>query len=257
MGYLPLSRLRALLLPGLALILWELVARSGAVSPIMCPSLKAIALELGRFVGRPDQLMEAWSSLYRALTGFALAAAVGVPAGLALGRSALATRLVDPVLAGTYPIPKVALYPIFVLAFGIGSASKISLVFLECLYPIVLAAAHGARTIDRGLIWSGFNMGASWPRVFYRIVVPAAAPVIFAGFRVALPIALIIVIVTEMVGSADGLGYVVMVSLSEFRTDRLLAAVIVTALLGVGLDRLLVLAQARLVYWTKLEAYYA
>jgi NitT/TauT family transport system permease protein len=100
-------------------------------------------------------------------------------------------------------------------------------------------------------------MGASRAQILRRVVVPATAPYLFAGFRVALPIALIVVIITEMIGSADGLGYFVMYNFSSFKTDRVLAAVAAIALLGLGLDRLLVAARDRLIFWEKLESYYA
>ena len=99
-------------------------------------------------------------------------------------------------------------------------------------------------------------MGASPATVLWRIVVPATAPYIFAGFRIALPIAMIVVIITEMISSADGLGYQVIYSLSSLKTDRMLAVVVAIALLGLALDRALVVLRDRLVYWEKLETYY-
>jgi NitT/TauT family transport system permease protein len=107
------------------------------------------------------------------------------------------------------------------------------------------------------LLWSAANMGASPGQTLRKVVVPAAAPYIFAGFRVALPIAMIVVIITEMIASADGLGYLAMYSLSSLRTDRMLAVVVIIALLGLGLDRLLVLLRDRLVFWEKLESYFS
>jgi len=245
-----------IVLPGLALLAWEVTARSGSISRIVCPSLFAIARELGTFAIRSDHLTEAWISLYRALAGFAVAAVVGVPLGLALGRSPSAARLVEPLLSATYPIPKIALFPIFVFALGIGSLSKVSLVFLECLYPIVINAAQGARAVNRVVVWSARNMGASPIQILGKVVLPAAAPAVFAGFRVALPVALIVVIITEMIGSADGLGYFVMGALADLRTDRLLAAVVVTAALGWALDGLVVGSRARLIFWEQHETYF-
>jgi NitT/TauT family transport system permease protein len=99
-------------------------------------------------------------------------------------------------------------------------------------------------------------MGASRARILRRIVVPAAAPFIFAGLRVALPVAMIVVVITEMIASADGLGYLVIYALSSLKTDRMLAVVIAISLLGLALDRALVLLRNRLVYWEKLDAYY-
>ena len=173
-----------------------------------------------------------------------------------MGRSRLAGGLLDPLFSGTYAVPKLALFPIFVFAFGIGSLSKVALVFLECLYPIVIVTSQGARGVNRVLLWSAGNLGASGAAALRRVVLPATAPFVFAGFRVALPIALIVVIITEMVSSADGLGYVVIYTLSSLRTDRMLAAVVVIAALGWALDRTLVFLRDRLIYWEKLETYY-
>jgi ABC-type nitrate/sulfonate/bicarbonate transport system permease component len=245
------------IIPGAVLLVWELAAQSGTIGRIVCPSLLAIARELGSFLIRSDRLVEAWLSLYRALAGFALAALVGVPLGLALGRSRRAARIVDPLLSATYPVPKIALFPVLVFALGIGSLSKITLVLLECLYPIVINAAQGARAVNRVLVWSSHNMGASRLQILGKIVLPAAAPSIFTGFRVALPVALVVVIITEMIGSADGLGYFVMAALADLRTDRLLAAVVVTAALGWALDWLVVAARGQLVFWERHETYFS
>jgi ABC-type nitrate/sulfonate/bicarbonate transport system permease component len=238
------------------LLAWEAASRSGLWNPLLFPSLLKISNELFVFFTKPEMLHEAWVSLYRALAGFGLAAAVGVPLGMVMGRSRLAGEVLDPFFSGTYAVPKLALFPIFVFALGIGSLSKVALVFLECLYPIVIVTAQGARGVNRVLLWSAGNLGASSALTLARVVVPASAPFIFAGFRVALPISLIVVIITEMVSSADGLGYLVIYALSSLRTDRMLAVVVVIAALGWLLDRALVALRNRLVYWEKLDTYY-
>jgi ABC-type nitrate/sulfonate/bicarbonate transport system permease component len=238
------------------LVTWELISRSGRWNPLLFPPLEKIARELFLFFTRPESLMEAWVSLQRALGGFALATLAGVTIGMLMGRSKWCAALLDPLFSGTYAVPKLALFPIFIFVFGIGSLSKVALIFLECLYPIVIVTSQGARGVSKVLLWSAHNMGASRAATLRRVVVPASAPFIFAGLRIALPIALIVVIITEMVSSADGLGYLVIYSLSSLRTDRMLAVVVVIAALGWLLDRLLVLLRDRLVYWEKLETYY-
>jgi len=235
---------------------WEAAAHSGLWSKLLFPSLTSIAYEFARFLATPEQLHEAWVSLYRALGGFALAAAVGIFVGVLMGRSKLAAGLLDPLFSGTYAVPKLALFPVFIFVFGIGSLSKVALVFLECLYPIVIMSYHGARSVNRVLLWSAQNMGASRGETLRRVVIPATAPFIFAGFRVAVPVAMIVVVITEMVSSADGLGYLVIYSLSSLRTDRMLAVVVAIALLGYSLDKAVVLARDRLIYWEKLDTYY-
>jgi NitT/TauT family transport system permease protein len=215
-----------------------------------------IANELFLFFGNIDFLMEAWISLQRAFAGFALAALAGVTVGMLMGRSAWFAALLDPLFSGTYAVPKLALFPIFIFVFGIGSLSKVALVFLECLYPIAIMTCAGARDVNRALLWSAQNMGASRAAILRRVVIPATAPFIFAGFRVAVPVAMIVVVITEMVSSADGLGYLVIYALASLRTDRMLAVVVVIAALGYALDKAVILLRDRLIYWEKLDAYY-
>jgi NitT/TauT family transport system permease protein len=241
----------------LGALVWEAAARSGAFSPLVVPSIARIGRELWWLLVRPESLADAWFSLQRAIVGFTLAAAVGVALGVLMGRSSIAAACLGPIFSGTYPIPKIALFPVFIYLFGIGSLSKVVLIFLECLYPIVVTTHAGSRAVNRVLLWSAANMGASRARILWRVVVPAAAPFIFAGFRVALPIAMIVVIITEMISSADGLGYLAMYSLASFKTDRMLAVVVMIALIGVALDWLVTLLRDRLVFWEKLDSYYA
>jgi ABC-type nitrate/sulfonate/bicarbonate transport system permease component len=248
--------LRPALLIGGLLALWELAARSGLWNRLLFPPLARIGEEFVELAFGAEGLAQAWVSLYRALGGFALAAAVGVLLGMLMGRSRFVAGLLDPLFSGTYAVPKLALFPIFIFVFGIGSLSKVALIFLECLYPIVIMTYHGARDVNRVLLWSAQNMGASRAAIFRRVVIPAAAPFIFAGFRVALPVAMIVVVITEMISSADGLGYLVIYALSSLRTDQMLAVVIAISLIGLALDRLLVVLRNRLVYWEKLDAYY-
>jgi ABC-type nitrate/sulfonate/bicarbonate transport system permease component len=250
------SRLAPFVLIAAVLVVWELAARSGLWSPLLLPSLAKIGYELGRFVSQAEALLQAWTSLYRALSGFGLAAIAGTVLGMLMGRSRVVAAMLEPLFSGTYAVPKLALFPIFIFVFGIGSLSKVALIFLECLYPIVIITSQGARNVNRVLLWSGQNMGASRATILRRIVIPATAPFIFAGLRVALPVAMIVVVITEMVSSADGLGYVVIYALSSLQTDRMLAVVVVIALLGWLLDRALVMLRDRLVYWEKLETYY-
>jgi len=250
------QRFLPFVLVGAALVIWEAAARSGMWSPLLFPSLEKIFRELALFFTKTEMLLEIQVSLERALGGFALAAAAGILLGIVMGRSRFVAGLLDPLFSGTYAVPKLALFPIFIFVFGIGSLSKVALVFLECLYPIVIMTYAGARDVNRTLLWSAQNMGASRAAILRRVVIPATTPFIFAGFRVAVPVAMIVVVITEMVASADGLGYQVIYAMSSLRTDRMLAVVIVIAALGYALDKAVVLLRDRLIYWEKLDTYY-
>ena len=250
------SGLRPVALLLFGALAWEIAARSGRFSPLIVPSLTRIGYQLWLLATQPESLAEVWYSVARGLGGFALAAVAGVALGVLMGRSATAAACFGPILSGTYPIPKIALLPIFIYLFGIGSLSKVLLVFLECLYPIVITTQAGGRAVSRVLVWSAANMGASRGRILWSVVVPATAPFIFAGFRIAMPIALVVVIITEMISSADGLGYQVIYAMASLKTDRMLAVVVVIAALGYLLDKAVVLARDRLIYWEKLDTYY-
>src|SRR4051812_21426781 len=213
--------LRPLILVLIILAAWEIAARSGMWSPILFPPLAKIGRELVAFVTSVEGARQTWVSLYRAFSGFAAAAIIGGTLGLIMGRSRWAAGLLDPLFSGTYAVPKLALFPIFIFVFGLGSLSKIALVFLECLYPMTIITYHGARSVNRVFIWSAQNMGASRIRTLARVVFPAMLPYIFAALRVALPVALIVAIITEMISSVDGLGYLVSYSLSSLKTDRM------------------------------------
>jgi len=145
---------------------------------------------------------------------------------------------------------------VVILWLGVFDVSKITMIVFDAIFPVVAATVIAIQGVDRELIWSARNMGASPIQILGKVVLPAAAPAVFAGFRVALPVALIVVIITEMIGSADGLGYFVMGALADLRTDRLLAAVVVTAALGWALDGLVVASRTRLIFWERHETYF-
>ena len=180
--------LRPLVVIIIALAAWELAARSGLWSPILFPPLAKIGSALWAFVSRPEGFTQSWTTLYRAFGGFAAAAVAGVLLGMLMGRSAFIASLLDPLFSGTYAVPKLALFPIFIFVFGIGSLSKVALIFLECLYPMVIMTYHGARSVNRVLVWSAENMGATRGEILLRVIIPATTPYIFAAFRVAVPV---------------------------------------------------------------------
>jgi NitT/TauT family transport system permease protein len=250
------KRLRPYVLILVALVAWEITARSGLWSPILFPSLERIGGQLWAFISQPEGFTQTWTTLYRTFAGFAAGALVGVLLGMLMGRSQFVAGLLDPVFSGTYAVPKLALFPIFIFVFGLGSLSKIALIFLECLYPMTIITYHGTRSVNRVFVWSAQNMGASRAATLARVVFPATLPYVFAALRVALPVALIVAIITEMISSVDGLGYLVTYSLSSLKTDRMLAIVVVISALGLALDHALVALCNRLVYWEKLDTYY-
>jgi len=239
----------------LVLVVWEALSRSGTVSRRLMPSLVEIAEASWAALASGDLLFHAGISLTRAFTGYALAIVGGILLGVAMARSRLFDALFEPLFSFGYPVPKIALYPIFILVFGFGSLSKVTLIFLECLYPITVNAFYGMRSVDRVHVWAARNMGASERQIFWRVMLPGAAPQIFAGLRIALPISMIVVIITEMIGESRGLGYYIHDSSAAFEYARSFAGVAAVAVIGFTLDRVLVGLRNRLIFWERGTAF--
>jgi len=204
--------------------------------------------------GNGALIYHAGVTVSRALTGFALAVLVGIPFAAAMARSPAMRNLFEPIFFVGYPIPKIALFPVFTYIFGIGTPSKIAFTFLECLYPIVVTCYFGFRGVQTQLIWTAQNCGAGRMMVLRRVIFPAAMPGIFSGLRIALPIAIIVVVLTEMIGDSIGLGYYITIWSTRFRFANVYAAIIVIGICGLVLDQALLVLRRRLVYWQREES---
>jgi NitT/TauT family transport system permease protein len=233
------------------MLIWEAIAHSGMISPLLWPPIEQVAYELYRFAIRGDLAFHGAITLQRALIGFLSAIVVGIVMGTLLARVRLANRLIEPIFVFGYPIPKISLYPMFIFIFGFGDLSKIVLVFLECLYPVTVQTMAGMRNAERVLVWAARNAGASRAQMFWRVLVPSAAPTIFSGIRIALPVSLIVTVITEIIGESRGLGYVVAFSSASFEPARAFAAFVVIAAIGFTFDRTLTFLRRRLIYWQK------
>ncbi|GAB7526369.1 ABC transporter permease [Paraburkholderia sp. 2C] len=230
----------------LVLLLWQCLALSGVVSPRVLPSLGTV---LEAFVG--DALSgnlpyHALVTTGRTLAGFAIGSAAGVLIGFGLARVRWFEYLFEPVFFAGYPVPKIALFPIFTFLFGIGSPSKIAFAALECLYPVVVATHLASRATAREIVWAGQNMGMSRSTLLRHVLIPAALPGILNGLRIALPIGMTVVIVTEMIGDTHGLGFYIANAGATFRYDRLYAGMLAVGLVGLVLDRALVFVSRRI-----------
>jgi NitT/TauT family transport system permease protein len=235
----------------LLLLVWELVVDSGLVQSRLLPSPVQVWWVLVAEVSGGQLVYHAAVTVSRALIGFALAALIGVPFAAAMARSALWRQLFEPIFFLGYPVPKIALFPVFTYIFGIGSPSKIAFTFIECLYPIVVTCFFGFRGIQTRLIWTAANFGASRAVILRRVILPAALPSIFAGLRVALPVAIIVVVITEMIGDSVGLGYYITIWSTRFSFANVYAAIVVIGVCGFLLDQALLMVRRRAVYWQR------
>jgi NitT/TauT family transport system permease protein len=248
-----LARVGAALAPYLSiaaiLAAWELVAAAKLVDTFFLPRVSSILAQMLEMTLDGSLIQHAAISLLRALAGFALAAVVGTAIGLGMARTRAIHWTFDLAISVGNPAPKIALLPAFILWFGIGHESKILMVALSCVFPIVLSTYVGALGVNRLLVWSALSMGTSEAAMFRKVVLPHTLPFIFTGFQIALPIALIVVFVTEMVAGGGGLGFLLIYSARFFEIPREFAALFTVLVLGFALDRLLLLTRRRTLGW--------
>jgi len=235
----------------LLLALWQIAVSSGLIESRLLPSVATVGGTLVAELADGALLYHTAVTLGRALAGFFLAALIGVPFAAAMARSSLFRNLFEPVFFFGYPVPKIALFPVFTYVFGFGTSSKVAFTFLECLYPIVVTSYFGFRGLDSRLIWVARNFGAGRLTVLRRVIVPAALPAIFSGLRVALPVSLIVVVLTEMIGDSIGLGYYITVWGTRFAFQNVYAAIVVIGACGFALDQALLVLRRRIVHWQK------
>src|SRR5437763_5876305 len=145
-------------------------------------------------------------TLYRAIAGFAIAGAAGVVIGILMTRRRWVRWFFDPIVSVGFPMPKIAFLPVFMLWLGLYDVSKISMAAFNAIFPVIAATIAAAEGVDRHLLWSARSLGASERQLLREIILPAALPQILTGLQVALPISMIVTIVTEMLMGGQGLG---------------------------------------------------
>jgi ABC-type nitrate/sulfonate/bicarbonate transport system permease component len=228
---------------------WEAVGASGIVTPFQLPRLSAVMARIWTDAVDGDLVVNTALTLYRALVGFAIAAAGGVLLGLAMARNGAVRWLLDPIVSVGFPMPKIAFLPVMMLWLGVYDLSKIAMVALDAIFPVVTATVAGIAGVDRHLLWSARSMGASEREVAWQVVLPAAFPQIMTGLQVALPIALIVAVVAEMLMGGYGLGGA-MAHASRFADSRgVFAGIVEIAVIGYALVKAMALIRRRLLIW--------
>jgi NitT/TauT family transport system permease protein len=236
----------------LVLLGWQLAALRGLPEYVLSPL--EIIRHFVQALGSAELYEHVRASLARSLPGFAIGTIFGAVLGLAAGVARWFDRLLSPAVFLTYPVPKIVMLPIFMLWFGIGELSKVLIIALACFYPVFINAYYGVRATPTILVWSALNMGAGRGEIFRRVVVPSAAPMIFAGMRVALALSFIVMFAAEMINARSGLGHLIRVAENSLRFDLMYVSLLSIATLGYAGDRLMRFAHRRLLAWQEQAA---
>lgn len=229
------------------LAVWEISARLWAM-PYFPPASEALG-EIPALLASADDRISILVSLARMAAGAAGAFMIAVPVGLLMGRSWVCEALFNPLLTLFYPMPKSALMPLIMLWIGIGNASKILVIALGVSLPLIYHSFQGARAVDERLLWSARAMGMGPAARLLRIVLPAALPEILIGCRVALAMALIVMVSSEMIARQAGIGDILFNAVDMALYPSVYGTIVVIAAIGFAVDVIFERLRRRLVGW--------
>jgi len=230
-------------------IVWEMAARLHVTTDFLLPSFSTVMRRLAQDTASGQLPLALGYTLYRALVGFAIAAVAGVAIGILIARVRIARWFFDPLVSVGLPMPKIAFLPVFVLWFGVFDESKILMVAFSAVFPVIVEAAAATESVDRILIWSARGLGTSERHLLWEIALPAALPQIMTGLQVALPISMIVAVLTEMAMGGEGLGGTMMQSMRFADSPGVFAGIIAIAIAGSALVKLMEIVRRRLLVW--------
>jgi NitT/TauT family transport system permease protein len=214
-------------------VVWEIVARYVVANPLFFSPLSAVFVAAVALWSSGELQQHMLTSFIEFAGGFLLACVLGILCGIAMASSRWLRDCFDPWVSMLYATPTIALGPLFILWMGIGLASKIAIIVLISMFPILINTMAGVRAADRTLIEVARSFGASSAQIYWKIRLPTALPFIIAGLRVSVARALVGVVVAELFGARDGLGFLIVASAQSFDTAGLFVGVLVLAVWGV------------------------
>ncbi len=238
-----------LLLAGLVLTGWELASRVGLLSPLFFPPPTKILKTLFQMIANGKLLPHLSATLSRLMIGFLIGALSGLVLGLGMGWSPRLRTVVDPIIAALHPIPKIAIFPLIMIIFGIGEASKVVAIAIAAFFPMLINCMAGVQQLNPVYFEVTENYGASAWKTFSRVIFPGSLPSIFTGIRLAINMAMVIAIAVELLAAKEGLGVIIWFSWQTLRIEELYASLIVIGLLGFGINLALQSVSRRLAPW--------
>ena len=233
----------------LLLALWQAVSVSGAVTAFQLPSFTTVLGRIWDDAVNGDLWINTVVTLYRALAGFFIAGAGGIVLGMAMSRLKLAYWFFDPIISIGFPMPKIAFLPVIILWLGVYDTPKIAMIVFDAIFPVIAATLIAIQGVERELIWSARNMGANEREMLWQIVLPAALPQIMTGLQVALPLSLIVAVVTEMLMGGYWLGGAMMQASRFANSPGVFAGIVEIAAVGYVLVKAMAVLRRRLLGW--------
>ncbi len=231
------------------ILLWEIGSRTGVISALVLPAPSEAIAALRDLWVSGELWLHLGASLQRLVLGWTAGTVLGIALGLLIGLFSSVRSGVAPLVAAIFPIPKIALLPLFIIWFGIGEESKVALILFGTFFPTVIFTYGGVDAVDRGLIRMGQSFGLSWSSIVRKIILPGALPAILSGMRVSSAIAIILIVAAELIAAEKGIGAYVQAAGSLFATDQLIAGVAILSILGLTVNWLIGKAEKFFLRW--------
>ncbi len=231
------------------LIAWELAARFELVIAFLLPPLSVVLARIATDFVSGQLPLDIGITLYRTLTAFALAAVGGVTLGILISRIGSIRWFFDSLISIGLPMPKIALLPIFMLWFGLFDLSKILMVAFSASFQIVITTWAATQSIEKELIWSAQSLGANRREILREVILPAAMPQILTGLQIAMPICLIVVLITEMIMGGQGLGDSMLRSARYVDSPGVFAGIVEIGIVGFCVIKTMEFLRKRLLRW--------
>lgn len=231
--------------------LWQAASSAGLINPIMFPSPAAISVAFGELVTRGYFWAATWITLQETLYGFAIGVSLGLLIGALTGTFRAFRTAIYPFVIAFQNTPRVALAPVFLTWFGFGLTSKVVMAAVICFFPVVINTVAGMASVDDNAKLLFRSLGATRAQTFFRLTLPGASAVAFAGVKTALTLALLGAIVGEFVGASEGLGVLIKELNFQLEVAKGFAVVIFLAVIGLVLYGLIELIEKRLITWSR------
>jgi ABC-type nitrate/sulfonate/bicarbonate transport system permease component len=233
----------------LLILLWEIAVRQRWISPLFLPAPSSVVEALWDLAVNGTLWLHLKASLMRLAVGWVLGTTVGILFGFSIALWSLSRAVGIPIISALFPIPKIALLPLFILWLGIGEAPKFATIALGVLFPTAIATFSAIDSVPRNLIRMAQSFDVPWIEIMRKIVFPGALPGILAAFRITASVALLLLVSAEMIGAQYGIGAFVLAQGQLMQTDALLAGVVMLSVLGLVIGTTLSRLEKYLLRW--------
>jgi ABC-type nitrate/sulfonate/bicarbonate transport system permease component len=234
-------------------IIWQILAENS--NPLIFSSPGTVANSLVNLFEKHNLVGALLSMLWLLFLGFGLSVLTGIPIGLTMGRVKIVDDIVDPYMTAFYVLPRVALIPLFIIWFGFGLLTSVLFVYTFSFFPIILIVSQGVKNTDKLFIEVAKVGCASEGQIFTKVIIPSSAPYIFASLRLGLSIALIGVVIAQLELVVTGVGNLLLNAQEFYRTDQILAILVVLAIVGYALSEFFRFIEGRVTRGNRLSTF--